>query len=937
MTQAYVDDLLSLTEDVPWWAISYLEPKTPLEHKLRDFMESGLTEKVRTRNALGTGADHRGTWTKMVARARKYAETHPLSALREQAWQQREQKGKEAGPVAKALRHAALRSERAFVQIINLTHDGEVWDLAEFQVHTIRAMRRNDVAAIYLPLEHGKLISHRTKVPTPDGWRLHGDLRIGDMVFGPDGIPTPVIAVHPDGEASLRVTFSDGESIEVHPKHEWRVFNRGSQRYEVRETGDIARLKFRSGNRSLLQVDYTQPVEMPEAKLPMDPYALGVWLGDGKSDDALVAHHGDDIHELPYPVRRRYVQSETGVHYTRYGTEMRTALREADVWRDKHIPDAYLWASRQQRWDLLCGLMDTDGSVDDRGRCRFVNTNLQLIEGVEHLLRTFGIRTRRLVAQPSLSTSGIQGKQVVYTVGFAPSVFPFRLERKLRKCVASPRKHTRRGIVSVEPMESVPGRCISVGREDGMYLVGETMIPTHNSAISSILVPLMDWAEWPDATEIRVYWNQSHVTKWISLLMGQVEHNAEMQKVFPWIRKPTFEDVAKHWSSEGFSIGGRSTNVRSFEVLTARGGSVGNRGARTGCDDWVNPQNAGSQSVQDGLMDYLLAGPMTFREYTKRESIYGTVWGATFYCGTFFDRRDVGVRFHDWCVAEGYAALKFDVYVKGAQAPDIVLWPRGRPAEYIAKMKRQLRKMFNKRMRNLIIDEGMETFSEDDVKAACQASLNAGDEYLFGRTPKGAHSLIGFDPAAGSKSRKAADPAIAVYSEVWHKDEVGKDTGEFTAHFVAFQRLHGYDFNKQCQTIVEWARQYRLPVVIEKNTLQSAYKSRIREMAPDIRVYDHQTGSEVWDPNDGVETFSPLFDSQHAVIHANGAPEDELNSLTQSLIDWPQPKEKDILMAFWFARSKMRKQVRTPREHDRVAGGLPDYLRPIAMYHSLVR
>lgn len=822
---------LELQENVSWWGLSLLDlPDGSDQAKVRAWMESGHPERIRTKDS------RLAIWERLKTKANRLAENKPLKFWRDDAANHPD------APTTAKLRHAALRSERAFVQICNIHDNNNVtFDMADFHVHTVRAIRQHEVSAIFLPLEHGKQIAANTPVCTPGGYRNHGDLRVGDMVYGPDGLPTPVIALSPETMATMRVTFSDGESIDCHPNHEWRVWNRGRQRYEIRETKHLAKRKYRSGKRSLYQVDYTEPLELPEADLPMDPFSLGVWLGNGSAGKGVVTHDVDDAYDMPFPPLSAW-RGKDGRNVSTSYRSLTTALRATGVLLDKHIPDAYLWASRQQRWDLLCGLMDTDGSVDDRGRCRFVNTNMRLIEGVEHLLRSFGIRTRRLVAEPALSTSSIQGKRTIYTVAFSPDVFPFRMERKLRKCKVSPLKHKRRGIVSVEEIEPTPGRCIQVGRQDGMYLVGKTMIPTHNSALSSLLVPLMDWAEWSESSSCRVYWNQSNLTRWISLLMEYVEYSDEIHQVFPWIRRPTTDDRARHWSTEGFSIGGRQSADRSFEVLTARGHSTGNRYSRTGCDDWANSGNASSITVQDGLEEYLLSGPMTFGAYTPRESLYGTKWGTMFYLGTFFDRRDVGYRFYHWCIANGYQALKYDVYPLGALNPDQVLWQKGRPPEYIEKKKLQLRKMFNKRMRNIVIDEGTDTFLEEDVQAACQVSLKAGDQFRFGQVPAGAHAMIGFDPAAGSLKARAADPAICVYAQVHDADDAGMETGSFTAHFVEWERLTGYDFTKQCQTIVNWAQRLLLPVVIEKNTLQSAYKEYITKLAPDVKVYDHQTG-----------------------------------------------------------------------------------------------
>ena len=454
------------------------------------------------------------------------------------------------------------------------------------------------------------------------------------------------------------------------------------------------------------------------------------------------------------------------------------------------------------------------------------------------------------------------------------------------------------------------------------------------TALSSRLVPLMDWAEWPDATECRVFWNQSNAKKAIQTLKNDVQFNSALHKVFPWIRKPNPEDPAQNWNESGFSIGGRSDAINSFEVLTARGESVGNRYSRTGCDDWANSGNGSSLSIQNRLMNYLLSGPMTFREYTDLPSPYGTKWGTMFYDGTFYDLRDVGYRFYQWCKEHEHTAIRFDVYPLGAEHPTQVLWQKGRPPEYIEDMKKQLLNMFNKRARNIVMAEDEVVFSDKDVDAACEASRKTGGLCAYGKLPAGARAIIGLDPGSGSTSRHAADPAIALYAEVPSRDRDGNETGEFDMHFVKWSRLHGFDFVRQCAVAVAWAREFRVPIVIEKNATQGSYKSHIRSNAPDILVYDHQTGSSKWNNEDGVSLFGPSFKTGHAIIHADGAPEDELQALVEEFKDWPQPRHQDIIMAFWFAKSGLPKNsVGTGSLPTRLQ--LPSYVQRFASSFNL--
>lgn len=457
--------------------------------------------------------------------------------------------------------------------------------------------------------------------------------------------------------------------------------------------------------------------------------------------------------------------------------------------------------------------------------------------------------------------------------------------------------------------------------------------------LSSIVVPLMDWAEWPNATECRIYWNESHVKKQILRLMQQVEYNEELQKIFPWIRRPTSEDKSKQWGTEGFSIGGRTLADRSFEPLTARGFSVGNRYSVVAADDWVTRGNCSSVVEQDKLDDHFHQAVMSMAQRVKRESKYGTKWGRCYLTGTLYDRRDVNYRVSAEFTKKGFKSLVYRVYPKGRGHRDIVLWPEGRPPEYIEEMEQRLGpRNFRLRMMNQVIEEGMQCFPDEQVEAATQ------ENYEYGVLPLGSVAVIGFDPASGKTTSASADPAIVLYAEVDDPDPEPKwgelaDLREkrasgpraFTSHFVKWQRLQGYDFPKQCGEIINWARYYQLPVVIESNTLQKSYKDYISQVAPDVKVFLRHTGSNVMDPEDGIETFSDLFNAGRMIIHAGKAPWEEMRALTTQLVEWPQSRKKDLLMAFWFGKyfmaGRQRRRTSTNIQHN-----IPQYVEDSLWY-----
>lgn len=345
---------------------------------------------------------------------------------------------------------------------------------------------------IFTPAQVGKLVAHDTPVPTPTGWTTHGELRPGDEVYHPSGKVVSVRAVSADAAASIRVSTSDGGSVVVHPRHEWTVWDRNWKRWATMETGEMMRRAYvdRSG-RPAFMLPHRDPLEGVSDDLPIDPYTLGVWLGDGSSTKAAITHHANDHYELPYPESANCVHPTTGVVTTYYRGGLHTALKALGVHGDKHIPQAYLRAAETDRRALLAGLIDSDGTIAKSGQVSFVNTNRRLYDGVVELIRTLGYRaTVHTPLQPATSSSGVVGTCVLYRVSFTPwdGIAPARLPRKVAMSECTGRRR-RVAITGIEPVAPQPGRCIEVDSPDGLYLVGEHMIPTHNSTRVSVWFP----------------------------------------------------------------------------------------------------------------------------------------------------------------------------------------------------------------------------------------------------------------------------------------------------------------------------------------------------------------------------------------------------------------------------------------------------------------
>ncbi|MFI7574425.1 replicative DNA helicase [Micromonospora sp. NPDC049497] len=269
-------------------------------------------------------------------------------------------------------------------------------------------------------------------------------------------------------------------------------------------------------------VENCAPLQLPERDLPVPPYTLGVWLGDGHTgasrfttaDPEMVAHveldgfvvrpSGPMVYTilLPEPAAsgdRTCVTCGRSTRALRENLAVRRCaecrasdgsflalLRRAGVAKEKHIPPAYLRGSEAQRRALLAGLMDTDGTVAPAGNLQYTSTSRRLAEDVRELVVSLGYRctvTEKKVRGRTEATS------TAYTLNFSTPEPVFRLERKraahaARRRTASVVRTTSRFIVAVRPVPSVPVRCVTVDNAEHLYLAGRTMIPTHNSTAS---------------------------------------------------------------------------------------------------------------------------------------------------------------------------------------------------------------------------------------------------------------------------------------------------------------------------------------------------------------------------------------------------------------------------------------------------------------------
>jgi phage terminase large subunit-like protein len=334
----------------------------------------------------------------------------------------------------------------------------------------------------------GEALALDTPIPTPAGWVAFGDLRPGDEVFARDGSITTVVGLTPiwENRACYAVLAAGAKAIIADERHLWVCSSRAERRPErprresIRSTADIAaNVRVRRPDLCEFELPMHGALDLPDADLPVPPYTLGAWLGDGdtRGQGTFTCHPKDA--EVVEQIRLDGFEVNPRVGNYAWGIKkLKVRLRAAGLLGRKTIPATYLRASARQRLALLQGLMDTDGYVSPSGQASFDNTNLELVARARELMLTLGYMPSPIGIK--VDPRGFKTMYRVTFVGGPGTPTPFRLARKVERCKIGLRQGGRL-IKKVEQVDSVPVRCIQVAHESGTFLAGEDFVVTHNS------------------------------------------------------------------------------------------------------------------------------------------------------------------------------------------------------------------------------------------------------------------------------------------------------------------------------------------------------------------------------------------------------------------------------------------------------------------------
>jgi phosphate starvation-inducible protein PhoH len=387
----------------------------------------------------------------------------------------------------------------------------EYWDV----------LGENEITICIGPAGVGKAQPLDSIVYTPTGEKTMGEIEVGDYVIGDDGKKCTVIATHPQGIKPIyRVTFSDGSFTETCNEHLWftqtekdrnnRVKVKG-KRYRkplegsVKELSEIKNSIHSSRGCKNHSIPITNPVHFNEIPLFVNPYLMGVLLGDGGLSQEKITFTNIDseiIENVYNSVPESCIMNK--IKSAKYGysitskklggsqndmlNEIRNCGLNSTKSNNKFIPKKYLFNSVENRIKLLQGLLDTDGYVNKKGTSIFFTTiSFQLMSDVKFLVNSLGgiayVSEKLPFYKDKNGNKIICNLAYTLTINLPNEIQPFGISRKLKLVKQKTKYKPKRFITNVEYVGEKEAKCITIDSKRQLYLT-DNFIVTHNSYIA---------------------------------------------------------------------------------------------------------------------------------------------------------------------------------------------------------------------------------------------------------------------------------------------------------------------------------------------------------------------------------------------------------------------------------------------------------------------
>lgn len=370
-----------------------------------------------------------------------------------------------------------------------------------------------DILSISMSMGTGKGQRENAKILTPSGFKRFGDIKVGDKVISGTGKVSEVLGVYPKPSMPIyELTFNDGSKVQCSQDHIWHVqtrYDRNRGQYRDIETKDMLdKVKCEKNNYTNYSIDYVPVIDcFEEKKLLLDPYLMGVILGDGglTNDSVIITLPDEEIKNevekrlpkecvLQYSDRFDYRIKRKEYRNRWVRNEVVYALEKYDLMKkhsyEKHIPKDYLYSSYNDRLELLRGLLDTDGYAWEHG-IEYTTTSKQLALDVKELVCSLGGYCS--IAEKKKSGYKKDGEFIECRQAYrlviqfsANQPNPFKLSRKAN--LYKPKRPVlKRFITSIEYVGEEKTSCIYISDPSHLYITDDYII-THNTTVEEYFV-----------------------------------------------------------------------------------------------------------------------------------------------------------------------------------------------------------------------------------------------------------------------------------------------------------------------------------------------------------------------------------------------------------------------------------------------------------------
>ena len=343
------------------------------------------------------------------------------------------------------------------------------------------------------------------KVFTPLGWRKWKDIKIGDELYGTYGNVTKVIDIPYDKECDVyKITLRDGRKILASDEHLWKIEFHNKKEIQIMTTLELLKeykRKRKISDRNPLGIEYVcsipknKGVEMPYNKTKVDAYTFGLLLGDGSS-----CYYTQNPKDLE--IERKYIPYNIIKWKAKYAYRINIPnwhkiLEEYGLYNkkseDKFIPDEYKYNSKEVRLNLLKGLMDSDGTLDNKDRYIIALSSKRMIEDIAFICRSLGYNCSYTIKKTGYKVNGVIKEclpSYALTIFTRDIIANLPRKQKVITNQYSINKELRTRIINIEYVGKQKAKCVTVDSKDNCYLIGD-FVTTHNCAKSYFLATIM--------------------------------------------------------------------------------------------------------------------------------------------------------------------------------------------------------------------------------------------------------------------------------------------------------------------------------------------------------------------------------------------------------------------------------------------------------------